>query len=148
MQVSRTMHVDIPTDRVRDYLSDFGHAEEWDPGTVSCERLDDGPVRIGSAWRNVSRFLGRETELSYRLERLDPDRVTFRGTNKTATSTDDIHFLASGGGTSVRYDATIEFNGLAKLAGPFLTRSFEKVADKTKDQLTAALQRLGDQQSR
>lgn len=55
------------------YLADFDNAPEWDPGTISCTRLDNGPVRIGARWHNVSRVLGRETELEYRLTKRGGD---------------------------------------------------------------------------
>ncbi|WP_328539863.1 hypothetical protein [Streptomyces sp. NBC_00344] len=62
-----------------DYLKDFSRTEEWDPGTKTCRRLDTGPVLPGATWRNVSEFRGRETELTYRLTRLEPRRLTFVG---------------------------------------------------------------------
>ena len=54
MQVKRVFTVEALQSVVVDYLADFGNAEEWDPGTVSCTRLDSGPVQVGARWRNVS----------------------------------------------------------------------------------------------
>jgi carbon monoxide dehydrogenase subunit G len=139
IRINRTFTVGKPAPEVIDYLKDFARAEEWDPGTVSCKRIDAGPVRVGSTWHNVSAIRGRETELLYRLARLEPDRVTFVGTNKTATSTDDMTISARGEDTEISYTATIIFNGLAKVAGPFLARTFDKLGDETQQQMTKAI---------
>jgi carbon monoxide dehydrogenase subunit G len=142
VHVSRTFTVDKPVDVVVDYLADFSNATQWDPGTVRCERQDDGPVRVGSTWTNVSRVLGRETTLSYRLERLEPGRVTLIGTNKTATSTDDITVLSAAGGSSVTYDATIDLHGVAVLATPIMKIEFERLGAETEAKIQAAIARL------
>jgi carbon monoxide dehydrogenase subunit G len=142
VQVERTVTVRTPVDLVAAYLADFGHTEEWDPGTVRCTRTDAGPVAVGAQWHNVSEFRGKQTELEYRLTRLDPDRVTFVGENKTATSTDDFTLTPNAGGTTVHYRATIVFHGLAKLASPFLKRVFEGLGDDVVPKLTGALEKL------
>jgi carbon monoxide dehydrogenase subunit G len=38
--VSRTFTVDAAPEVVVPYLADFGHAEQWDPGTERCTRND------------------------------------------------------------------------------------------------------------
>ena len=88
--VSRTFAVVPPPSVVVDYLKDFGNAEAWDPGTQQCIRLDQGPVRVGSRWRNTSKIAGISTELTYELSELTDDRIVFVGHNETATSTDTI----------------------------------------------------------
>jgi carbon monoxide dehydrogenase subunit G len=144
ISVTRTFQVPRSPQIVLDYLQDFGRAEEWDPGTVSCEREDEGPVRVGARWRNVSKFLGNKTELTYELVRLDDDRIVFRGENKSATATDDIG-IAPGtepGSAAVTYNATIDFHGVAKLAGPVAKVEFERIGDQTVTAMTNALERL------
>ena len=139
VQVQRTITVRKPVDVVVNYLKDFGRAEEWDPGTLSCTRLDEGPVQVGARWRNVSRFRGKETELTYELVRLEPQHVVFVGKNKTATSTDDLTLASTPDGTVIVYQATIVFNGLAKLADPFLKREFDKLGDAVVGSMAAAV---------
>ena len=63
VDVSRTFTVPRPPEEVVAYLSDFSNAVAWDPGTVRCDSVGTGPVQVGSTWRNVSKVLGRETEL-------------------------------------------------------------------------------------
>jgi carbon monoxide dehydrogenase subunit G len=131
VHVSRTFTVDAPPEVVTAYLADFAHAEQWDPGTQSCTRVGAGPVEVGATWHNVSKVLGRETELEYRLERLDPGHIVLVGRNKTATSTDDITVRPAGEGSEVTYDATVELNGLAKLGTPIMQMEFDRLGDLT-----------------
>lgn len=92
----------------------------------------------------MSEFRGRQTELDYEMVHDEPDRVTFIGRNKTATSIDDLRFAADGEGTRITYQATIEFHGLAKLATPFMQRVFEKLGDEVVGQMTKTLESLPD----
>ncbi|KQX77172.1 SRPBCC family protein [Streptomyces sp. Root1310] len=141
VEVERVMTVRHPLDEVVRYLADFSHTEMWDPGTVTCERLGGGAVSVGAEWRNVSEFRGRRTELRYRLVRWDPERLTFVGRNKTATSTDDMRFEEHAGVTRLTYRARIDFHGLARLAGPLLKREFERLGDQVSERLPRAVDR-------
>ena len=127
----RTFEVSRDVETVVTYLADFGNAEQWDPGTQSCVRSNDGPVQVGATWHNVSEFNGHDTELEYRLETLEPGHIVFVGENKTATSTDDITVVASGAGSTITYRSEVVFHGIAKVAGPFVQREFERLGDKT-----------------
>lgn len=141
VEVTRTLTVNQSREAVLDYLRDFGRAEEWDPGTVSCRRLDTGPIAVGARWHNVSKVMGSETELTYELTRLDPDHLQFVGKNDTATSTDDIS-LATGerpGTTEITYHADITFHGAAKLATPIAKVAFEKLGNDTEENLRRIL---------
>jgi carbon monoxide dehydrogenase subunit G len=145
VNVSRTFIAAVPRELAVAYLADFGNAEEWDPGTVSCTRIGDGPVERGARWRNVSKILGRETGLDYELTEKRRDGVTFEGRNDTATSTDriDVHSIPEG--ARITYRARIRFHGLARLADPLMRLVFERLAGKTVDQMTRALERHAQQ---
>ncbi|HEX3929398.1 MAG TPA: SRPBCC family protein [Nocardioides sp.] len=83
--VSRTFTVQPSPEAVIDYLKELGHAEEWDPGTQRCVRLDEGQVRVGSRWHNESKIAGVSTELTYELKELTSRRIVLAGSNDTAT---------------------------------------------------------------
>lgn len=142
VSVTRTFTVSTPMEKVVEYLSDFGHAEQWDPGTKTCLRVDSGEVREGSSWSNVSEFRGKETSLNYRLVKLHPQRLVFEGTNKQATSTDDMNFSPAGDGTSITYEARIAFRGVLKLVGWVAQGQFNKLGDETAEQMTRVLNAL------
>lgn len=139
IELKRTTSVSRRLDDVVEYLSDFGHAEQWDAGTRTCTRIDDGPVRVGVRWRNVSEFRGKQTELVYTLRRLEQRRLTFTGANKTVSTTDDLTFESEGEVTRIRYLARFDFHGLAALGQPFVRGSLHRLADDTINQLTRVL---------
>ena len=140
--IQRRIDVGKPVDTVVGYFKDFAHAEQWDPGTETCTRLDTGPLREGSTWHNVSNFLGRRVELLYRLERATPDRLTFVGTNDAAQSIDDLTFQPLGDATRVTYHANIRLRGLARLADPVVYLALRHLAGKVATRLQHAISEL------
>ncbi|OZE36692.1 polyketide cyclase [Rhodococcus sp. 05-2254-5] len=144
VDVTRTFTAAVALDKAAAFLRDFSNASAWDPGTESCTQVSDGPVAVGTQWHNVSKLFGVTTELTYTLVTDEPDHVVLEGKNKTATSVDDITLTAEGpASTRIDYHAHVEFNGAAKVAGPFLKAGFEaKVAPETVKKMTAALERL------
>ncbi|WP_374454508.1 SRPBCC family protein [Nocardioides sp.] len=142
--VSRTFDVRPAPDLVIDYLKDFSNAEDWDPGTESCTRIDSGPVQVGSRWHNTSKIAGVSTELDYTLEQLTDDTIVLVGRNDTATSTDTITVVPNpdGAGSRITYEAVIELSGAAKIADPIMKIVFEKIGSDTEDDMTTVLNRL------
>jgi len=141
-EISRTFTVEPAPSTVLAYLQDFSHAEEWDPGTEECHRLDDGPVRVGSTWHNTSKIAGVSTELVYELTELTDSRVVFTGSNDTATTTDTIEVVPAGSGSEITYTADIRLKGAAQLGTPVVKLVFEKIGSDTEDDMVQVLNRL------
>ncbi|RZT84601.1 polyketide cyclase/dehydrase/lipid transport protein [Pseudonocardia sediminis] len=140
--VERSFAVATQLPTVVGYLTDWGNSREWDPGTVTCTKISDGPVGLGTEWRNALRLLHRTVIVDFRLEHLDDDRLVFSGRNRGATSTDTITCTPrDGGGTSIHYDSVVHLHRLARLASPLLRREFERIGDELIGQMTAALER-------
>ncbi|MGW4807832.1 SRPBCC family protein [Kitasatospora sp. NPDC004272] len=144
IEVVREMRTVCPAGGVLEYLADFGHAAEWDPGTVECVRLGAGGSVVGARWQNVSVFRGRRSELVYQLVARESDRLVFVGRNRTVTATDEILVDPDrdGAGAVLRYRARLRFHGLARLAEPLLRREFERLADAVEQRLPEVLDRL------
>jgi len=140
--VTRTFTTTAPPEQVFDYLADFTHAEEWDPGTQTCERVS-GDGGVGTTYRNVSSFLGRETELTYTTEEAErPTRVRLHGHNEQFDGQDVLGIRAHGTGSEVTYTAEFEFSGAARYAAPLVSLYLPVLANKTVKQLGACLDRL------
>ena len=147
MEIIRTVSTRTPIDKVYAYLSDFTTTNEWDPGTVSTERLS-GTGGVGTEYHNTSKFLGRETELVYTVKEVVPDeRLVLEGTNKSVRATDTMTFTETAdGGTRVTYRATFEFQGmvgkLALVLSPLLARALKKLGDEAVVGMQDALDKL------
>ena len=140
--VSRSFSVTASPAVAVPYLADFTHAEEWDPGTESCTRIDSGPVAVGAQWHNKSRLVGVSTELTYTLTELTDTRVVLVGQNDSATATENIDVVPEGTGSRITYTNVLEMHGVAKVVGPAMKLLFEKLANDVERQLTEALNRL------
>jgi len=140
--VSRTFSVNPQPHQVIDYLKDFSNAVEWDPGTQRCTRNDGGPIGEGASWHNVSKIMGRTTELTYTLETLSDSNLVFVGKNKSATSTEKIYVDATDAGSVITYRNELEMHGLIAPFNPVLKLYFEKLANDTEKQLSSVLNRL------
>jgi carbon monoxide dehydrogenase subunit G len=143
MHVERTFTVATPIETVFDYLTDFTHTNEWDPGTIETRRMS-GDGGVGTTYYNRSEFAGRETELTYEsVVQERPTRLQFRGTNKTATATDTLTFSPAGDGTQVHYRADFEFTFPVSLVAPLLVKpKLGGIADETVAQMRNTLENL------
>lgn len=141
---SRTVAVPRPLPQVAAYLSDFTTAAEWDPHTVSCTRLDDGPLAVGARFENVQRLAGHDSTLVYTVTEYEPgERIVLEGGNDTVHSRDEMVFVETAdGGTEVTYTVDIELTGAAKLAQPAMPLAMKKIADEGADGMRETLLRL------
>ena len=143
MQICRTVATRAPVSEVFAYLADFTSTTEWDPGTVTTT-LVGGDGTVGSTYENVSRFLGRETRLTYVVEAYVADSlIILRGENDTVIARDTMTFEPThDGGTQVTYLADFTFKGLARVAAPFLAPAFKRLGDEAERGLHQALDQL------
>ena len=123
------------------YLSDFSTTQEWDPGVAEAQRLDEGPIAVGSRFNVVADFMGRKTPLVYAVVAYDaPHSITLRGENATVISLDTIAFEpTAAGGTRVSYDADLTLKGPLGLGDPLLKLVFGRIGDRAVAGLRTAL---------
>jgi carbon monoxide dehydrogenase subunit G len=130
----------LPIEAVFDYVADFANSEEWDPGVETAERLDEGPVGVGSRYRLGVQLGGRVAPMEYRVTEFDPPRrVVLVGEGSGVSAVDDIRFEPAGTGTRIDYTADIRLGGLLRLAQPFLGGAFANVARKAADGMRRTL---------
>lgn len=140
MKIVRTLTVDRSAEEVFDYLSDFTNTEEWDPGTVRTT-VESGAGGVGTRYRNVSKFLGRETQLTYVVEeRTPPTRLRLRGENKTVVAHDTMTLKpTASGGTELTYHADFAFKGIARFLAPLAAPALKRLGDEAERGLRDSL---------
>jgi Polyketide cyclase / dehydrase and lipid transport len=122
------------------YLATFSNAAQWDPGVLSGEQLDPGPVRLGTRFRLVVPFLGRRLPLTYVVTTYSPDRVVvLDAESRLLRLADRIEVAAGSDGAMVSYDADVRLRGPLRLLDPLLQRGFGAVGDRAAAGLEKAL---------
>ena len=118
----------LPQEEAFAYMAAFEHAREWDPTVRESRRLSDGELALGASFHVVSRFAGQDVELRYEIVRYEPPRVVvLEARNASFTARDTITVEGSGSGSTVDYDAALEFRGLRRLLDPVMGIVFERV---------------------
>lgn len=124
------------------YLAAFGNAAEWDPGVLSGEQLDAGPVTVGTRFRLVVPFLGLRMPLTYHVTSYQPGReVVLAATSALLRASDRIAVTAGASGSAVSYQAEVRLRGPLHLLDPILRPGFRAVADRAAAGLARALSR-------
>jgi uncharacterized protein YndB with AHSA1/START domain len=142
-EIVRTVRVSIPIETVWSYVSDFTTTEEWDPPTVSTVRTS-GDGGVGTTYHNVSRLLGTEQEVDYRVtECEDQVLLQLEGDAGSVKLRDTITFVPTPeGGTEVTYRAEFHPVGVARVAGPLLPAPLKILGDRVAKSLEEKLERL------
>lgn len=119
-------------EEVFDYLADVSNAVEWDPGVTAAERLDSGPVGLGSTFLLRVRVGARELPLEYRIVHYErPHRVTLVAERDTVRSEDTVTVVpAAGGGAVLTYNADLTLRGGLAPVGPLVGPAFRRIGDR------------------
>ena len=142
MKLQRTVETTASPAAVFAYLSDFTTTNEWDPGTVRTERVS-GDGGVGTRYHNTSKFMGRETELTYEVVAHQPDsQFKLRGENSSVVANDSMDIAPLGEGSTVTYTADFEFKGVGRFVAPLLRPALKKLGDEAEEGLRSALAKL------
>lgn len=118
----------LPIGEAFAYLSDFANAATWDPGTATAERIDDGPIRVGTRFALGVRMGGGVRPMTYRITSLEPDRrVVLEGEGSGVAATDTMTFQPTADGTRIDYVADIRLLGWRRLLEPFAAGTFARI---------------------
>lgn len=140
--IERVVAVNKPAAQVWEYLSDFRSTNDWDPGTKQTTR-ESGDGGVGTVYKNISEFAGKEVELIYTVTEFTPgESYTLVGETDALTSTDTITVTGTDATAQVTYHAEFEFHGVAKLADPIMGPPLKKLGDDAQEQLQQTLEQL------
>lgn len=147
ISMERTVRTTAPARAVFDYLSDFTHAEQWDPNADRVVR-NSGDGGVGSTYVVTSKFAGRTTDLEYRLVDLEPDRlIRLKGEKKSVTAIDTITVTggdpaAGDADTRVTYAVDFDFHGVLGWFEPVLKIAVRRLLNDGAVGLEEALAKL------
>lgn len=118
------------------YMADFSNALEWDPSVTEAKRSGE------SAFDLVAKFGGRGVPLHYETVASDPPRsLVLEARKPSFTSRDTITVAPAPGGSTVHYDARLEFTGVGRVLDPLMQLLFNRTGAKAAAGMRAALNR-------
>jgi carbon monoxide dehydrogenase subunit G len=136
-----TIETTLPIDETFAYVADFANSQEWDPGVATADRLDTGPVRLGSRYRLGVRIGRRVAPMEYQISVFEPStRVVLVGSGSGVSAVDEIRFAPTAGGTQVDYTADIRLGGVLRLVQPFLGRAFANLGKNAVEGMVRTLE--------
>ncbi|MFG6116070.1 SRPBCC family protein [Halobacillus sp. MO56] len=143
--VTRTIHVS--KQKAYDSLLDLDAANHWMKGLVRMERLDDGPMKEGSEWKETRKMFGKEASEYFEVVELsEPDKIVLRcDGSKGTTGKGEYIFTylvrSSGESSNIVLNGEIKgLTGLSKLFGKLMVGSFKKACAKDMDALKSYLE--------
>jgi carbon monoxide dehydrogenase subunit G len=145
-EITRSFHVS--QEKAFKGLLDLDSANQWMKGLVRIERMDEGPLQVGSEWKETRKMFGKEASEHFEVAELnDPEKIVLRcdGTKGTTgkgefvftyklTPTDDDQ-------TEVTMDGEIRgLTGFSKFFGKMMAGTFKKACAKDMDSLKTYLE--------
>ena len=123
-----TVESSLPAGEAFDLIAHFHSVADWDPGVSRAERLDEGPLRVGSAFLVTVVFGPRQIPLTYVVRELLPgERVVLTAVTTDFVSHDVITVEAGPEGSRLTYDATLTLQSWRRLADPLLGLAFQVI---------------------
>lgn len=102
-ETTETTTVDGPREDVFRRVADFSRLAEWDPTFVHSERVDDGPLGVGSTFDCRMRVVDVEVPMVLEVVEYDePSHVTLSGSGDGFTTREEITVGAPDGEGRVR----------------------------------------------
>ena len=124
-----SVHTTLSRDAAFAYIADWSRQAEWDPNTVSVERIGEGGPEVGARYVMEVKLIGSRTgTMEYRITELEaPSKLVLVGEGAGLTAEDTITFSETDDGTAVEYHADIKLNGLLRYAEPLFGRAFDGI---------------------
>lgn len=129
MRIVERVESVLAAEEVWPRMADFSRTAEWDPGIAAVDRLDEGPVRVGTRYRVHVRMGPLVAPMAYEVVALEARRVVLRGVGALIRAVDDIRVEdRPGGGSVVVWTAELTPRGPLALTEPLWRPAFRQVA--------------------
>lgn len=139
-----SVHVNAPQDRVFQVASDIPNAANTIEGITNIEMLTEGPVGVGTAWKETRVMFGKEHSETMEITGFDPPRGYTVGSESCgALWSSTFVFTPENGGTRVDFDfltkpLTIWSRIMAFIMTPLMRGMMKKCVDADLRDLKAA----------
>ena len=116
------MVINRPVEEVFAFVTDFEKTPQWRPAVLELKVTSEGPVGVGTTYREMSRFMGRRRETAAEVTEFEPNEkfaVKVTGTPIGAIQA-TFTFTTVEGGTRLDTAGQAAPDGLFKLLQPLI----------------------------
>lgn len=113
--IQRSVEIRRPVETVFEFLSDLGNAPKWQRGVIESRRTSEGPMRVGTQFRETVRTMGMRFEATCEVTAFDPPRkFSMRADGRLVHYEGDFTFEPIAGGEATRLSvfASMKMKGL------------------------------------
>ena len=136
------VRIERPIHDVFAYVSDPLNMSHWYSAVEAVRTLSEADGRVGATYLVERRLPGGPVQNELEIvSREPPAQFTMRTTSGPTPLTYRYTFSAHAGGTFVELHATVDFDGIATLAGPLAVRAVKRGMDANLAALKAMLER-------
>jgi uncharacterized membrane protein len=125
--IEENAFIDRPPQEVFDYVAEPANLPVWDSSIVHAERLDNGPMGVGSRMKGTSKILGRRFDWTTEVVEFEPPRrSSMRSVDGDLKFTVTFTTEPEGSGTRItqRVDADSGLGGVfGKIADPLVQKA-------------------------
>jgi carbon monoxide dehydrogenase subunit G len=128
--ITASAHVDIERspEEVWAILMDPAKAPLWEKAVVVSERLDDGPLGVGSRFRKTVSLLGRRFDVDFEIvEYRDLRHCSVLLIAGPITGGGSYSVEPVPGGTRLTYGLRHQMKGLLRMVGPVMQRRYPRL---------------------
>ena len=141
----KSVVINRPVGQVFAHVTDLENEPKWHPGIVATNPMTNGPIGLGTKWREAYRYFGIRTDFVLEISEFELNRrVAFEssqlGPMKPRFA---VNFEQVNDGTKVTYLIDPELRGVLKLLRPLLIWYGKRDLGKYFTKLKAAVESAG-----
>ncbi len=122
------IHINSPVEKVFAYLADAKNLRTWQADLIENEQLTEGPIRVGTRFREVRRTGPQQSEILAEITAFEPNKHFATKTLKGSQATVSYIVHEERGGTKLTYKFILQTSGFMRLMEPLIAASIKKDA--------------------
>lgn len=143
MRFVNAVEIERPVEEVFAYLADFENVPAWNYAIESTTKLSEGPVRLGTTYRQVRR-IPRRSEESFEVTVFEPgSRLAIRGTLGPFASDLEYRIEPTERGTRVTNEVQLKPRGILGMVGQLASSRVKEAVAKNLGKLKQVLETRG-----
>ena len=136
-----SIFIDRAPEDVFAFVFEPANAAKWQEGVVLAEFTSEGPLGMGSTWRNVSKMMGREIDMDFEVIDYDqPHRLCWKSISGPIQTKTCATFESQNGGTLITFSGEGAPRGFLRMAEGILRKRLENQFKGNANRLKALLE--------